>query len=90
VKVHAATATTLDGGFDLLVREATDQPWKTMRRWGPDDYGGAVSFSADGKTFYIRGSHNANPAYLTTSVGVPAKNLPTVLLVHGGPWGCGA
>jgi dipeptidyl aminopeptidase/acylaminoacyl peptidase len=24
--------------------------------------------------------------YLTTPVGVPAKNLPTVLLVHGGPW----
>jgi dipeptidyl aminopeptidase/acylaminoacyl peptidase len=25
--------------------------------------------------------------YLTTPVGVEAKNLPTVLLVHGGPWG---
>jgi dipeptidyl aminopeptidase/acylaminoacyl peptidase len=25
--------------------------------------------------------------YLTTPVGVPAKKLPTVLLVHGGPWG---
>ena len=24
--------------------------------------------------------------YLTTPVGVPARNLPTVLLVHGGPW----
>ncbi|HMF18202.1 MAG TPA: S9 family peptidase [Gemmataceae bacterium] len=24
--------------------------------------------------------------YLTLPVGVPAKNLPTVLLVHGGPW----
>lgn len=24
--------------------------------------------------------------YLTTPTGVPAKNLPTVLLVHGGPW----
>lgn len=24
--------------------------------------------------------------YLTTPVGVPAKNLPMVLLVHGGPW----
>ena len=26
------------------------------------------------------------PAYLTTPVGVEAKNLPLVLLVHGGPW----
>ena len=25
--------------------------------------------------------------YLTKPVGVEAKNLPTVLLVHGGPWG---
>jgi dipeptidyl aminopeptidase/acylaminoacyl peptidase len=24
--------------------------------------------------------------YLTTPVGLPAKNLPAVLLVHGGPW----
>ncbi len=26
------------------------------------------------------------PAYLTTPVGVDAKNLPLVLLIHGGPW----
>jgi dipeptidyl aminopeptidase/acylaminoacyl peptidase len=26
-------------------------------------------------------------SYLTLPVGVEAKNLPTVLLVHGGPWG---
>src|SRR6185436_8874457 len=27
------------------------------------------------------------PGYLTLPVGVPAKNLPLVLMVHGGPWG---
>ena len=26
-------------------------------------------------------------SYLTTPVGVPARGLPMVLLVHGGPWG---
>lgn len=26
------------------------------------------------------------PAYLTTPPGIPAKKLPLVLLVHGGPW----
>jgi dipeptidyl aminopeptidase/acylaminoacyl peptidase len=38
----------------------------------------AISYkSRDGLTIH---------GYLTTPVGVPAKNLPTVLLVHGGPW----
>ncbi len=27
------------------------------------------------------------PAYLTIPKGIPAKNLPALLLVHGGPWG---
>jgi dipeptidyl aminopeptidase/acylaminoacyl peptidase len=60
LKVRAATATTPDGGFDLLVREATDQPWKSMRHWGPEDQGRAASFSADGNTLYLLGSHEAN------------------------------
>jgi dipeptidyl aminopeptidase/acylaminoacyl peptidase len=29
----------------------------------------------------------ALPSYLTLPVGVPGKNLPMVLYVHGGPWG---
>ncbi|MDW8168780.1 MAG: S9 family peptidase [Acidobacteriota bacterium] len=37
-----------------------------------------ISFTArDGMTIY---------GYLTLPVGVPPKNLPMVLLVHGGPW----
>lgn len=37
-----------------------------------------ISFKAgDGLTIH---------GYLTTPPGIPAKNLPTVLLVHGGPW----
>lgn len=37
-----------------------------------------VSYAArDGLTIH---------GYLTTPVGVPAENLPAVLLVHGGPW----
>lgn len=59
-QVRAATAATPDGGSDLLFRETVDQPWDTLRHWGPDDEGGAVGFSADNKTLYVIGSHDAN------------------------------
>lgn len=59
-KVRAATAATPDGGSDLLFRETLEQPWDTIRHWGPDDEGGAVGFSEDGKTLYLIGSHEAN------------------------------
>lgn len=26
------------------------------------------------------------PAYLTLPKGIPSENLPTILLIHGGPW----
>lgn len=59
-QVLSATAATNDGGYDLLYRETVDQPWETLRHWGPDEEGGAVSFSTDGKVLYIIGSHDAN------------------------------
>jgi dipeptidyl aminopeptidase/acylaminoacyl peptidase len=59
-QVRAATAATADGGSDLLFRETVDQPWETLRHWGPDDEGGAVGFSADNKTLYVIGSHDTN------------------------------
>ena len=58
--MRAAVAATPDGGSDLLVRSADSQPWELFRHWGPDDQGGAISFSEDGKTLYITGSHDAN------------------------------
>jgi dipeptidyl aminopeptidase/acylaminoacyl peptidase len=60
LQVRAASAATPDGGFDLLVRETPDAGWKTMRHWGPDDEGSAASFSRDGSTLYVLGSHEAN------------------------------
>lgn len=58
-QVRAATASTPDGGYDLLYRDA-DNAWELIRHWGPEDEGRAVSFSADGKTLYIQGNHDAN------------------------------
>ena len=60
LRIRAATAAAPDGGWDLMIRETPDKPWETVRHWGPDDEGGAVGFSEDGKTLYIAGSHDAN------------------------------
>lgn len=59
-QVRAAVASTPDGGSDLLLRETTDKEWDILRHWGPDEQGGPVTFSVDGKTLYIEGNHDAN------------------------------
>ncbi|MEO0971194.1 MAG: S9 family peptidase, partial [Cyanobacteria bacterium J06639_18] len=64
LKIRATVATTPDGGSTLSTRTNTNEPWKIVRKWGPDEEGGAVSFSQDGKTLYIRGNHNANASRL--------------------------
>ncbi|ARV63312.1 S9 family peptidase [Nostocales cyanobacterium HT-58-2] len=71
LKIRASVASTPDGGSTLSVRETTDQPWKTIRKWGPDEQGDAVGFSCDGKTLYITGNHDAN------ATRVMALNLGT-------------
>jgi dipeptidyl aminopeptidase/acylaminoacyl peptidase len=39
------------------------------------------------KSFEIRSRDGLSlPCYLTLPVGIPSKNLPMVLYVHGGPW----
>lgn len=59
-QIRAATASTPDGGSELLFRETTDKNWESLRHWGPDEEGGALGFSVDGKTLYIEGNHDAN------------------------------
>src|SRR5262249_10722122 len=49
---------------DLLYRDAPGAAWKKLRHWGPEDQGSAVAFSADGKTLYIIGSHDADTSRL--------------------------
>ncbi|MEH2246088.1 S9 family peptidase [Nostoc sp.] len=59
-QVRAATASTPDGGYDLLLQKTPDKQWEILRHWGPEEEGNSVSFSADGKTLYIQGNHDAN------------------------------
>jgi dipeptidyl aminopeptidase/acylaminoacyl peptidase len=59
-QVRAATATTADGGSELVFRETEDKSWESLRSWGPDEEGSAVMFSENGKILYITGNHDAN------------------------------
>jgi dipeptidyl aminopeptidase/acylaminoacyl peptidase len=59
-QVRAATATTADGGSELVFRETADKSWESLRSWGPDEEGGAFMFSENGKILYIMGNHDAN------------------------------
>jgi dipeptidyl aminopeptidase/acylaminoacyl peptidase len=59
-QVRAAIATTPDGGSDLLYRESPNSDWENLRHWGADDEGYPVTFSQDGQTLYIIGTHDAN------------------------------
>ncbi|MGF1494016.1 MAG: alpha/beta fold hydrolase [Microcoleaceae cyanobacterium] len=60
LQIRAATATTPDGGSDLLYRATPDQQWETLRHWTADEEGGAIDFSEDGQTLYLIGNHEAN------------------------------
>jgi dipeptidyl aminopeptidase/acylaminoacyl peptidase len=63
---------TQTGEAELLFRA---RPWLDPNELAPME---PISFqAADGLTIH---------GYLTLPVGIEAKNLPTVLYVHGGPW----
>ena len=59
-QVRAAIASSEDGGSDLFYRETKEKSWETMRHWGPNEEGGPILFSDDGKILYISGNHDAN------------------------------
>lgn len=57
---------------ELLYRQRPDLPSEHLAKMKPVRYK-----ARDGLTI---------PAYLTLPKGIPAKNLPVVIYVHGGPW----
>ncbi|UCG86724.1 MAG: S9 family peptidase [Gemmatimonadota bacterium] len=64
--VRGAVAATDDGGFDLLVRDATNADWRTLVSWDTDDAltSGPIGFTRDGKSMYLLDSRGANAAPL--------------------------
>jgi dipeptidyl aminopeptidase/acylaminoacyl peptidase len=66
--------------FDRKTRKLTPQ-FKTREKLPRADL-------AEMKSVTYKSSDGLEiPAYLTLPKGVPAKNLPTLIVPHGGPWG---
>jgi dipeptidyl aminopeptidase/acylaminoacyl peptidase len=63
-QIRAATASTPDGGFELLYRQTPTDSWNTLRHWSADEEGDALLFSNDSKILYIIGNHDANAQQL--------------------------
>ena len=95
LQIRAAMAINLNGGSDLLIRDATDKPWKTLQHWGPDEQGFAISFSRDSKKLVFFGNHDANAMRLlsvdvasgqeTVLAGDPQYDVETIMF-HPATW----
>jgi dipeptidyl aminopeptidase/acylaminoacyl peptidase len=55
-RVRGATVATPDGGFQLLVSKQPGAQFEPFLTWGPEDNGGALGFTPDGKGLYIEDS----------------------------------
>ena len=60
LKVRAATATSEDGGTQLLVRDTIDKAWRTLRTWSPLEQGGGFAFTADNKAVIATGNKDGD------------------------------
>jgi len=60
MNVRAALAATPDGGHEIWLRENSKDEWETVVVLGPDEQGGPVDFSEDGRILYFLSSLNAN------------------------------
>lgn len=59
-KIRAGTATTPEGGTQILFRDSQGKPWKTLRILQPTEDGRVVNISSDGKTLFTVSNQNAN------------------------------
>ena len=65
--VRGALAATLEGGFDLLLRDNEASEWNKVIGWDKEDAlsSAPVGFTPDGARIYLLDSRNANAARLT-------------------------
>ena len=62
--IRAAQVVTPDGGTLIRVRDNPKAPWREFQKWGADDTGGVMGFSADNKSLRLLSSVGANTARL--------------------------
>ena len=65
-RVRGATAAMPDGGFQLLVSQDPGAEFEPCLTWGPEDNGGALGFTPDGKHLYIEDSLDSDTTQLYT------------------------
>jgi dipeptidyl aminopeptidase/acylaminoacyl peptidase len=58
--VRAAVAFDEEGQTLLLVRDTVKDKWRLLRSWTPLEEGGAVTFSADGKSLIVAGNKDTD------------------------------
>lgn len=63
-QVRAGTQARPDGGYDLLVRDAVDQPWRTLRTWPAEEQGAVIGFAKDPNQVWLIANHDANASRL--------------------------
>ncbi len=59
-KVRAAYAAAPDGGFDLVVRNAETDSFRTLIHWGPEDEGQPYGFTPDDQGMYVGDSRGSD------------------------------
>ncbi len=65
-KIRGATASTPDGGTDLLVRDTVEDPWRKLLAWGPDDALNSfpIGFSNDEQSLFMVDARDVNAGRL--------------------------
>jgi dipeptidyl aminopeptidase/acylaminoacyl peptidase len=63
-QVRAVRVTLPDGGTEIRVRDDAKSPWRSFRKWGPEDSGVIRGFTPDNTGVYLASSVDANAARL--------------------------
>jgi dipeptidyl aminopeptidase/acylaminoacyl peptidase len=63
-QVRAARVTLPDGGGEIRVRDDPKSPWRSFRKWGPEEIGWIAGFTPDNTAVYLASSVDANAARL--------------------------